>query len=117
MRVENFGERVARGQRDDKVDFRHQGQGTRRALREAPGDDEGRAGVRAPEAAHEAPAVALGAIRHRAPVDEEDVRVTGPFENLASAGTREGRRVDSADFAAERRAEDAPGRDARSLVR
>ena len=49
-------------------------------------------------------------------VDEENVRVTG-FENLASARDRERRRVDPADFAAERRAEDAPGRAARSLVR
>ena len=119
VRVENLGERAARGQRDDEIDLGHPGQGSARPLGEAAGDDEASPGVRAPQAAHETPAVALGAIRHRAAVHEEDVRVAGPGEGRLSSRDRirERRRVDPADFAAERRVEDASGRKARSLVR
>ena len=109
--VEDLGQRVPRGERDDEIHLRHRGERFAVALGEAAGDDERRAGVLALEAAHEAPAVALGAIRDRAAVHEEDVRPGGPGRLhlvAGDSGEARGRRgVDPADLAAERRGEDA----------
>ena len=109
--VEDLGQRVPRGERDDEIHLRHAGERFAVALGEAAGDDERRAGVFAPQAAHEAPAVALGPIRDRATVHEEDVRSFGPDRlHLVTGdfGEARGRRgVDPADLTAERRGEDA----------
>ena len=115
--VEDLGQRVPRGERDDEIDLRHLGERFAALLGEAAGDDERRAGVFPPEAAHEAPAVALGPIRDRAAMYEENVRPGGRARRHRVAGasglTRGRRGVDPAHLASERRREDAAraGRD------
>ena len=119
--VEDLGQRVPRGERDDEIHLRHPGERFAALLGEAAGDDERRAGVFAPEAAHEAPAVALGPIRDRAAVHEEDVRPGGPGRLhlvAGDSGEARGRRgVDPAHLAAERRREDAARVEGRVPVR
>jgi len=117
MRVENLGERAPRGQRDDEIDLRHPGQGFALPLGEASGDDERRARVFTPQTPHEAPAVALGAIRDRAAVHEEDLRFLGGRGHFSADTVRDRRGVDPADLAPDRHAEDAPRDGARGPVR
>ncbi len=109
--VEDLGQRVPRGERDDEIHLRHPGERFAALLGEAAGDDECRAGVLALESAHEAPAVTLGAVRDGAAVHEKDVRPGGPRHLHVipgAAGEARGcRGVDAADLAAERRGEDA----------
>jgi hypothetical protein len=70
------------------------------AFGEASGDDERRVRIFTPQTPHEAPAVALGAIRDRAAVHEEDLRFAERGRwRLAPDAVRDRRGVDPADLA------------------
>ena len=120
VRVENLGERAARGEGDDEIDLRHPGEGFARPLRR--GNRRRRAsrrGSRAGGAARGAGRRARRGPSRRSRARGGRPRSAGPRARPL-ADIRERRRVDPADLAAQGRAEDAPGRNAlesRSLTR